>query len=165
MDPSLCPRGQAAEPCRGASLPPGNTYLVGLDEAAKEGKEHGGGRGLGVLPEVLHHRLVGLLQTQPIGPISMDPSTPDHISVHTPPPTINAPATPSPLLLAGGLSFLLHPPRRCVPAAATPLHALVTQPHLGSLSQRTPTLPTSRAQPAPAHLSCLAVRQQLVHGR
>lgn len=39
-------------PCRGPSLPTKHTYLIGFDEATKEGKERGGGRGLGVLSEV-----------------------------------------------------------------------------------------------------------------
>lgn len=74
--PSHCSCGEATTPCRGPSLPTRPTYLIGFDEATKEGKEHGGGRGLGVLAEVLHHRLVGFLRAQPVSPTSPTSSCP-----------------------------------------------------------------------------------------
>lgn len=68
-------------PRMGPSLPIKQTYLIGFDEATKEGEEHGGGCGLGVLSEVFHHRLVGFLWAQAVNPSSPDPSGPDYCSV------------------------------------------------------------------------------------
>ena len=63
-------------PCMGPSLPIKQIYLIGFDEATKEGEEHGGGCGLGILSEVLHHRLVGFLWAQAVSPTTPDPSGP-----------------------------------------------------------------------------------------
>lgn len=60
-----CPHCSQAEAAESQTPPIRSLYLVGLGEATEEGKEHGGGCGLGIFSKVLHHRLVGLLQVQP----------------------------------------------------------------------------------------------------
>ena len=123
-------------PFMGPSLPIKQTYLIGFDEATKEGEEHGGGCGLGVLSEVLHHRLIGFLWAQAVSLTSADPSGPDHCSL--PARTL---VTSSLLLQAGGCHLLCHPLRYS--CWVTGLQALATQPYLGGPSPPTepPHLP------------------------
>jgi len=90
-NPLAAPRNRA---------PPVPSYLVGSDEAHEHGEEGGGGTGFGVLPEILHGRLVGLLraETPQCGALGPGSGTPSPTASSQPLPPRHPPPCPPPAL-------------------------------------------------------------------